>query len=74
MIGIDSGLNRCVNYPELVQDAVGFVPEMVIGLGYKAPGGNYYCPHYEKEVDIPDSDYDQKPEKDQYINYWSSND
>jgi len=71
--GIDSGLNKCVNYPDLVEDAVGFMPEMIIGLGYKAPGQSYYCTHYEKEVSIPDSNYDQKPNKDDYISYWSHN-
>lgn len=67
--GIDTGLCRCVNYADLMKEAIGFFPEMTIGLGYKDPAKEYYCPHYQKMVPIPDSDHDSKPAIDEYIKY-----
>lgn len=67
--GLDTGLCRCVNYPDLIKEAIGFFPEMTIGIGYKDPAEEYFCPYYQKMVPIPRSDHDTKPDLDAYVSY-----
>ena len=65
--GLDTGMTRCINYEDLIVEAIGFVPEMTIGIGYRNTEKEYMCPYYNKMVPIMDSDFDQKPEMDEYI-------
>lgn len=66
--GLDTGLSRCINYPELIIDAIGYHPEMTIGIGYKDPATEYYCPHYKKIVRIHGQD-EPKPAIEKYVKY-----
>jgi hypothetical protein len=66
--GLDTGLSRCINYPQELQDVLGYVPNMTIGIGHRDIGIEYFCPYYKKMVYIPGGDF-IKPEFNEYIRY-----
>lgn len=66
--GLDTGISRCINYDDLIKEVIGYVPELVIGIGYRNNDRQYMCPHYNKIVNIPDYDV-PKPKMDEYIKY-----
>ena len=67
--GLDTGLCRCVIFKDLIIDIIGYEPELVIGIGYKNNNKFYKCLHYNKMVKIPDSNFDQKPDMNEYIRF-----
>ena len=66
--GLDTGISKCINYNKLIVDVIGYVPELVIGIGYRNNDRRYMCLHYNKIMEIPDYDV-PKPEMDEYIRY-----
>jgi hypothetical protein len=67
--GLDTGMSRCINYPELIKDVIGYVPQLSIGIGYRNNEQTYLCPYYNKLVPIPGGDAKPKPDIEEYINY-----
>lgn len=68
-MGMDSGFCACIQDTTAVYPIIGFSPSLYIGIGYRDPSKQYHCPIYDEMVYIPDSDYDTKPNKEQYITY-----
>ena len=33
--GLDTGIFKCINYDDLIKEVIGYVPELVIGIGYR---------------------------------------
>lgn len=72
--GLDTGFCACIQDHDTVSKYLGHDIEdkiaVFIGVGYKKEGAKkYYNPLIHNYMDIPDRDYDKKPEKDSYIRY-----
>lgn len=67
--GVASGFCGCIQNSKSLIDVIGVEPILFLGLGYPAAGDSYRCPIKNKEVNIPYSDFDTKPDFSSYIKY-----
>jgi hypothetical protein len=68
-VGLDVGFCACIqNEEDMIKD-IGISPKLYLGIGYKSDDVKYLCPVYNKIVDIPGSDYNQKPSIEEYVKY-----
>lgn len=67
--GLAVGFCACIQNRKDMEADLGIVPQLYLGIGYKSDSKTYHCPVYNKEVFIPNSDYDQKPPMDVYVKY-----
>jgi|SaaInl59LU_5_DNA_1037362.scaffolds.fasta_scaffold49127_1 hypothetical protein len=68
-MGMAAGFCACIQNRDEMAPLIGFKPKLYLGIGYRDPALEYYCPVYNSMEYIPDSDFDTKPCKDQYITY-----
>jgi len=68
-LGLDVGFCACINDQKDIIDDIGISTKLFLGIGYKSDDVKYLCPVYDKIVDIPASDHNQKPSIEEYIKY-----
>lgn len=68
-LGLDVGFCACINDQKDIIDDIGISTKLFLGIGYKSDDVKYLCPVYNKIVDIPASDYNQKPSIEEYVKY-----
>lgn len=66
---LDVGLCACIQNKEEIKTLLGRKPVIYVGIGYKNPDDEYYCPIKKRIVSIPGRDFDQKPALLTYVNY-----
>ena len=66
-LGLDSGLCRCITYPEHAIEVLGYRPTMMIGVGYKGDEDEYWCPLNMRME--PALYVNKKPDMEKYITY-----
>jgi len=67
--GLDVGFCQCIQNREEIQQQLGFKPVQYLGIGHRDPSSRYYCPVYNKFVDIPARSADTKPLLDTYTRW-----
>lgn len=67
--GIDVGFCQCIRNRDEIEQELGMVPVLYLGLGYKDPSLTYYCPVYERDEVIPGRDHDTKPDTQTYVRW-----
>jgi hypothetical protein len=67
--GVDVGFCGCIQDRLLLKKRLGITPVLFLGIGYKNTNIEYYCPIYKKQVSIPNSNFDSKPEIGDYIKF-----
>ena len=69
VVGLSVGFCACIQNEEDMIDDIGISPTLYLGIGYKSDDVQYHCPVYNKLVDIPNSNYDTKPNIEKYVKY-----
>lgn len=68
--GLDTGFCACIRNGSKIAEMLGHQQETVLlylGIGYRDNSEKYYSPLIHNHLDIPKSDYDQKPELSTYF-------